>query len=31
MRIRAIRTAPTGLESTGLVFAYGLGKYEICS
>ncbi|TNN16586.1 ER membrane protein complex subunit 1 isoform 1 [Schistosoma japonicum] len=27
MRIRAIRTAPTGLESTGLVFAYGLDLF----
>ncbi|CAH8825216.1 unnamed protein product [Trichobilharzia szidati] len=27
MRIRAIRTAPTGLESTGLVFAYGLDVF----
>lgn len=27
--IRAIHTAPAGLESTCLVFAYGLGKYSI--
>ncbi|VDP85667.1 unnamed protein product [Echinostoma caproni] len=27
--VRAIRTAPTGLESTSLVFAYGLGEFFV--